>query len=149
MSAWDRLSSFHGEAAILMMLAAVVITIATIDDVRRVARLQAHGIPATATVTDVHRSRRGSPYEAEVTFTTRDGIRIDTRVGAHRWDGPPVIGDSRPVLYGPTDPEGEVLDRRVKFVHATHWLGAAAILLLVPLAIAMWRQGPRLFRWSG
>ncbi|GLW96067.1 hypothetical protein Misp02_01540 [Microtetraspora sp. NBRC 16547] len=147
LSAWDRLSSIHGEAAILIMLTAVVISIATIDDFRRVQQLQEHGIPATATVTGVHYRQR-LPDEPEVRFTTRSGVEIETRVGAQRWDGTPETGDSRQVLYDPIDPRGEVLDSRVKFVHATHWLGAALVLLLVPLAISMWHKGPRLIGWS-
>ncbi|MFC4530273.1 DUF3592 domain-containing protein [Sphaerisporangium dianthi] len=147
LSTRDRLSSMHGDIAILLMVAAVVVAIATVDDYRGLRRLQEHGIPATATVVDVH-YRKNFPNEPEVRFTTRDGVAIEARVGVHRWDGPPEIDDSRQVLYDPLDPVGGVLDRRAKFVHATHWLSAAVVLLLVPLAIATWRLGPRLFGWS-
>lgn len=136
-----RLFTFQGEAVIVMVILAAVIAMATVDDYRRVYGIQKRGVVATATVVDVMWNRN-FPDELMVRFTTREGVEIQAQVGSQRWDGPLEIGDSREVLYDPADPANEVLDKRVAFAHFTHFLGAGVILLLLLLAVAIWRHGP-------
>jgi hypothetical protein len=146
-SAWHRLPigvrlfTFHGEAVIVMVILAAVIAMATVDDYRRVYGIQERGVVATATVVDVMQ-RRNFPDEPVVRFTTREGVEVQARVGSQRWDGPPTIDDSQEVLYDPADPANEVISRQARFAHFTHFLGAGVILLLLLLAVAMWRHGP-------
>ncbi|MFD1501271.1 DUF3592 domain-containing protein [Streptosporangium lutulentum] len=146
-SAWHRLpigrrlSTIHGEAVIMTVIVAAVIAMATVDDYRRVYGVQERGVVATATIVAVE-SRRQNTDELVVRFTTREGVEVQARVGPQRWDGSPTIGDSQEVLYDPADPANEVLSRGARFAHYTHFLGAGVMILLLLLAVAMWRHGP-------
>jgi hypothetical protein len=141
----ERAFSIHGEAAIVMVLAAVVITLATAYDFARIRHVLDHGVPATATVVGIDHHRRPQLDEPVIAFATRDGVPIQTVVGFSRWQGAVRIGDVRQVIYDPADPGGTVLDTGKKFVHLMHVLGVAAVAFLLPLAVLFWRRGPDLF----
>jgi hypothetical protein len=142
----DRLSSLHGQIAIGLMLVAIGLSVATVNDIRAVERLRESGVPATATVVRTERDRRSSD-DAIVRFTTRDGTDIRTRVDGSRWRGDPVIDDQRQVLYDPADPMGNVLDPQAGSVHLVHAVKAVVVLLAVALAVLLWWQQADAFFW--
>ncbi|GII30429.1 DUF3592 domain-containing protein [Planotetraspora mira] len=145
LSTWDRVSSFHGEIAIVMVLAAIVIALVTAYDFMRVRQVLDHGIVSTAVVVGIDDTRRHRFDGTVVQFATRDGVVIRTKVGTSRWEGRPTMGETRQVIYDPADPAGTVVDAGKKLVHLTHVLGVAGVAVLVPLAILIWRRGPGLF----
>jgi hypothetical protein len=143
----DRLSSIHGQIAIALMLIAIGMTVATVNDYRAAQRLRKSGVSATATVVRRENGGRYSSDDAIVSFTTRDGRHIRTRVDGSRWQGSPLIDDQRQVLYDPADPEGNVIDPQAGFVHIVSPRKAVVVLLAVPLAVLLWWQQANAIFW--
>jgi hypothetical protein len=143
---WDRLSSIHGRFAIVLMLIAIGMTVATVNDYRAAQRLRESGVSATATVVRRDRDRYSSD-DAIVTFTTRDGRQIRTRVDGSRWQGSPLIDDQRQVLYDPADPEGNVIDPQTGFVPMVNPRKVVVVVLAVPLAVLLWWKQADAISW--
>ncbi|MCA2230429.1 DUF3592 domain-containing protein [Nonomuraea aurantiaca] len=142
----DRLSSIHGQIAIALMLIAIGMSVATVNDYRAVQRLRESGVSAMGTVVRTEYSRYSSD-DAIVRFTTRDGRHIRTRVDGSRWQGSPLIDDQRQVLYDPADPSGNVLDPQAGFMQIVNPRKAVVVLLAVPLAVLLWWQQADAFFW--
>ncbi|MFI6317210.1 DUF3592 domain-containing protein [Nonomuraea sp. NPDC050556] len=140
LSVRHRLSTAPGELALLGALLVVVIGVATVDDFVRLRDIQQHGVPATAVVVDV-RDFSKSPDRPIVRVNTADGGSFSAEVGWQRWEGGPVVGDTRPVLYLPADPEGTVVDRTLSYAHTTHVLGLVAMAVIGWGDVVLWRNG--------
>jgi hypothetical protein len=141
-----RFFSTTGFLAPLLLATAVIVGEATVRDYQQLRAIQEHGVPAEATVIDVHRQRR-SLDEPQVRFVTREGEPVEAWVGLHRWDGDVELGVTRSVLYDPADPQGSVLDRQEGSLYLTHLFSVLAVLLLTSLAVVLWwPQAPRAAR---
>jgi hypothetical protein len=127
-----------------MMLIAVGMSVATVNDFEGVQRARESGVPAMATVVRWEHNRY-SADNALIRFTTRDGADIRTSVDGFRLQGRPGVGDQLQVLYDPADPQLNVLDPQARFFLLEYVPFTVIIFLLAVLAVLFW--WPQSFFW--
>ncbi|WP_203993877.1 DUF3592 domain-containing protein [Sphaerisporangium rufum] len=123
----------------MLVLAGAGFLVMSVDDFIHVRRLRGQGIEVTALVHGVDHGSRGQGTVL-VGFTTRKGEQITARIGFHRWSGEPSYGQTKTLIYDPDDPQGGVMDPKVRFEHVGHVLGCLAAILSFMGSVVVWRR---------